>query len=484
MPSTPGRTVSAQVSRVVVVTVVTVALVCRVTVAGAQESGWRLPLEGGRVVAAFDPPRTTYGTGHRGVDLVGDATVTAPAAGTVAFSGQVAGERWVSLDHAGGLRTSYGPLVSIAVVVGATVAPGEVLGEVGRPHGGPPGLHWSARRDGLYLDPMLLVGRLRPALVGPGGWEATGVATVARYEPWDGDHRFGLVPGSPLATGPGYVHAPNPNHVVAIAGLSSATGEPPLDLTHLGFDPRDITELSYRGRDDAGGGQLPYDATDTWSGVEAAADRLDDELRARWRDAPTQAVDLVGHSMGGVVALWYLLTRYDPADPGLPPIGHVVTIASPLEGADLAAGLVSASEDVRARLVLALVGAVLGEDPRSPSVGDLVPGSPVIEAIADGWAGAGADPFAGPLATGTRVLTLGAESDLLVPEHRSDLPGAAHVVLPGTHDGVRRTEAARQVVHAFLADEPVPGEDGGLGHWFSFPVGLVERTAPAWLLPG
>lgn len=195
-------------------------------------------------------------------------------------------------------------------------------------------------------------------------------------------------------------------------------------------------------------------------------------------------MDLVGHSMGGVVALWYLLTRHDPADPGLPPVAHVVTIASPLEGADIAAGLLDAAEDPRARALLAALGHAVGEDPLSQAVADLAPGSPITEGLAAGWDAATADVFAGPLATGTRVLTLGAEVDLIVPEHRSDLRDAPHVVLPGGHDGVRHTEAVRQVVHAFLADEPVPGEDGGLGQLLSHPVGWLERVVPPLLLPG
>jgi hypothetical protein len=461
--------------------------------AAAGPVDYRAPVPG-EVAVGFDAPDGPYGNGHRGVDLRASpgAAVVAAAAGRVAFAGLVAGGRWVTLVHGDGIRTSYGELGSIAVRPGDDLGAGEVVGTVGGAHGRAGIVHWSARRDGIYGDPLaLLEGPWRPALVGPGGWVAGDVPAIPRYGAWDGEHRWGIVPGSPVAAGPGYVHAPNPNHVVAIAGLGSRTGEPPLDVTHLGYHPEDVTVFSYAGRRpgedprDPVRDQRPYGPEHTWRGVEEAALRLRDQLRAQWARAPGQAVDLVGHSMGGVVALYYLVVLHDPADPSLPPIGHVATIASPLEGADLAGGIVAAAEDPVAAAVLAAVGGFVPEhDPLAPAVADLAPGSDVVAAVGAGWEAASQEPYAGPLATGTRVLTLGAQVDLVVAEHRSDLPGADHVVLPGTHDGVRATEAARIVVHEFLSDGPVPGEAGGVGHLLSHPLGWIERQAPGWLLPG
>lgn len=456
---------------------------------------YRLPVPGAEVAEPFRAPLDPYAPGHRGVDLAvpaGRTVVGAAGAGRVVFAGVVAGARWVTLLHADGLRTSYGELSAIAVATGDEVAASDPVGHVGGAHGTPGQVHWSARRDATYLDPMtLLDGPWRPALVGPGGWEVTDVAVVPRYAPWDGEHRFGLVPPSPQARGPGYVHAPNPNHVIAIAGLGSRTGEPPLDVTHLGYRPEDVTVLSYAGRRAGGAAgdptrdQSPYGPEDTWRGVEAAALRLRDQLRVQWARNPGQAVDLVGHSMGGVVALYYLLVLHDPADPTLPPIAHVATLASPLEGADLAGGLVAAADDARAAAVLAVVGALVGDlDPLAPAVADLAPGSSVLDDLGGAWTDARGDVWSSPLASGTRVLTLGGEVDLVVPEHRSDLPGAPHVVLPGTHDGVRATEAARIVLHEFLADAPLPGEAGGIGHVASHPVSWLEARLPGWLLPG
>ncbi|GAB47191.1 hypothetical protein MOPEL_007_00080 [Mobilicoccus pelagius NBRC 104925] len=94
----------------------------------------------------------------------------APADGRVAFVGRVAGRAVVSVDHVapdgvGILRTTYEPVVA-AVAVGATIRRGEVLGDLGpaaSSHCAATGcLHWGARRDETYVDPMsLLGGRVR-----------------------------------------------------------------------------------------------------------------------------------------------------------------------------------------------------------------------------------------------------------------------------------------------------------------------------------
>lgn len=433
----------------------------------------------GQVLRPFAPPATTYGAGHRGVDLAAapGSPVRASAAGVVRFAGPVAGSGWVTVDHGAGLLTSYGPLRAIVVAAGAGVARSDVLGETrGEAHpGSSSSLHWSARRDGVYIDPLRLLAAdpagLTASLDGEGEWWASSRPALPRYDDWDGTHRLGLVPASPVATGPGWVTPPNANHVIGIAGLGTRTGEPPLDLTHLGYADGDVSQFSYAGA-------RPYAPDDTWREVDAAARALEETLRRRWAEHPGQAVDLVGHSLGGLVALHYLLVHHDPLDPTLPPIGHVATIASPLEGADLASAVVAARRHARGLVVTDLAGRLVPElDPGAPVVADLATDSAVVRGLARRWSTATADPWTGPLATGTRVLTLGADGDLVVPVHRSDLPGAEHAVLPGSHDSVRDTEAARWVLRAFLADRPVPAEGGGLGHLVSHVVGWAERRA-------
>jgi murein DD-endopeptidase MepM/ murein hydrolase activator NlpD len=113
------------------------------------------------VVAGFDPPESTWGPGHRGVDLAGRVgqPVRAALAGRIAFAGTIAGRPVVTVAH-GGTRTTYEP-VATALARGTPVAAGEVIGSLGvvGSHCFPRAcLHWGWIRDETYLDPLRLVG--------------------------------------------------------------------------------------------------------------------------------------------------------------------------------------------------------------------------------------------------------------------------------------------------------------------------------------
>ena len=114
-----------------------------------------------QVVRAFDPPDSTYGAGHRGVDLLGHVgqDVHAALAGSVTFAGTLAGRGVVVVDH-GATRTTYEP-VSASVARGTVVGAGDVLGrlQLGGSHCFPRAcLHWGWLRGSSYLDPLRLVG--------------------------------------------------------------------------------------------------------------------------------------------------------------------------------------------------------------------------------------------------------------------------------------------------------------------------------------
>jgi murein DD-endopeptidase MepM/ murein hydrolase activator NlpD len=108
------------------------------------------------VERVFQPPKTEYGAGHRGVDLAAAAgqPVVAALGGTVTFSGRVAGVGWITVDHGAALRTTYGPLDPRVATAGDLVAAGELLGFVAR---GAAHLDWGARLDGQYVDPLALL---------------------------------------------------------------------------------------------------------------------------------------------------------------------------------------------------------------------------------------------------------------------------------------------------------------------------------------
>jgi murein DD-endopeptidase MepM/ murein hydrolase activator NlpD len=90
--------------------------------------------------------------------------VLAAGDGVVVFAGMVAGRPVVSVDHPGGLRTTYEPVAPV-VGAGQPVARGSPIGTLEAGHPGCPGaacLHWGLRRGDTYLDPLLF---LRPPRV-------------------------------------------------------------------------------------------------------------------------------------------------------------------------------------------------------------------------------------------------------------------------------------------------------------------------------
>ena len=122
---------------------------------------WADPLPGAEVTRAFDVLPYRYAAGHRGVDLAGSpgAPVLAAGDGVVAFAGMVAGRSVVSVDHPGGLRTTYEP-VDPSVGAGQAVARGSPLGTLLAGHSGCSAaacLHWGLRRGEDYLAPLALL---------------------------------------------------------------------------------------------------------------------------------------------------------------------------------------------------------------------------------------------------------------------------------------------------------------------------------------
>jgi murein DD-endopeptidase MepM/ murein hydrolase activator NlpD len=122
---------------------------------GSGTSSWPVV---GPVIGAFEPPETPFGAGHRGIDIAASVgtTVVAPEAGVVAFAGKVGGELFVTLDHGGGLTSTYSWLSGALVRRGDAVPRGGAIALSGRGHPGSdvPHLHFGVRRDGVYLDPL------------------------------------------------------------------------------------------------------------------------------------------------------------------------------------------------------------------------------------------------------------------------------------------------------------------------------------------
>ena len=116
----------------------------------------------------FRSPDDPYGPGNRGIEYdtePGDV-VRAAAAGIVVFAGPVAGELHVTVDHGGGVVSSYSYLERISVRVDSGVSQGQVIGLAGDR------LHFGVRVDGSYVDP----GRFIGVRQGQGAARAAGTA--------------------------------------------------------------------------------------------------------------------------------------------------------------------------------------------------------------------------------------------------------------------------------------------------------------------
>lgn len=125
-------------------------------------TGWRWPLDPvPAVLRPFERPASTWGAGHRGVDLaaVEGQAVLAVSAGVITHTGVVAGRPTLTVLHRGGVRTTYEPVLG-SLPVGSRVAAGQAIGTLaltGSHCGASACLHLGAVRGSSYLDPLVLL---------------------------------------------------------------------------------------------------------------------------------------------------------------------------------------------------------------------------------------------------------------------------------------------------------------------------------------
>ncbi|QEO10549.1 murein hydrolase activator EnvC family protein [Protaetiibacter larvae] len=122
------------------------------------------------IVRGFVAPATPYAAGHRGIDVRAPegAEVRAPAGGVVRFAGWVVDRPVLSIDHGGGVVSSYEP-VATTLQAGDRVRRGDVIGTVLAGHCASPCLHLGVRVDGAYLSPLLFLGGQPRAVLLPLG---------------------------------------------------------------------------------------------------------------------------------------------------------------------------------------------------------------------------------------------------------------------------------------------------------------------------
>jgi Peptidase family M23 len=242
------------------------------------------------------------------------------------------------------------------------------------------------------------------------------------------------------------------HRVMVVAGINSsgAAGDRgptvALDVEALGYHP-DEGEVQYFSYAADGG---PYTAAATHGPIEVAAARLGAQLRAMQREQPGREVDLIAHSQGGVVVDWFLGHDYHAGDQTLPPLGNVVTLSSPHEGAPLATAGRQLRSAPAGRAALDAVGRISSlPPPSSRAVQELAEGSPLVERL---WEQGVPEHF--------DFTTIGATEDLVVPATQISVPGATETVAAvdsvNEHSAIVRAPDALQAVRAALEGRPPP----------------------------
>jgi len=456
----------------------------------------------GPVIDPFRPPASPYGPGNRGIEYAtepGEAVV-APADGLVTFAGPVGGTLHVVVLHADGIRTSMSFLAGVLVTRGQQVARGHKIGWAGST------VHFGARRGEVYLDPASLLSGAgsetgpRSVLVPDGPARPLGVeeeaaglrrltaglarrsavasavdlaraAAAAASSAADVEAlaHAAVAAGGPPAlavlaaaaaalaaqgrcTPAGTAPPPRPagrRTLVLVGGLGSSSGDAAvfdLDFGTLGYAPADVLRFSYRGGTTA---EAAYAAGDTLDGIATPAARLAELLAREAAAHPDRPLDVVAHSMGGLVA------RAALASPGTPAPATLVTLATPHGGADLAAMARLSTRTVAGRLFSVGLPAAGGPSPASRSVADLTPGSALLARL-----NATAPP--GPP---TRVAAIGSRTDLVVPPPRARWAGVPITAVPSTtvdlpdagikaHDALPGSAAATREVALAVASAP------------------------------
>lgn len=133
----------------------------RLAALAAAAALWAWPIAAPHPIARpYLAPATPYASGHRGIDIraAEGAWVRAPADGVVHFAGVVVDRPVLSIDHGGGVLSSYEP-VETGLRTGDVVRRGQVIGTLQPGHCGSGScLHFGVRIHGAYVSPLLFLG--------------------------------------------------------------------------------------------------------------------------------------------------------------------------------------------------------------------------------------------------------------------------------------------------------------------------------------
>ena len=219
-----------------------------------------------------------------------------------------------------------------------------------------------------------------------------------------------------------------------------------LDAAALGYDPGEVHYFSY-----AGGGAA-YHPHATWGDLLRQAISLRAQLRGMQAAAPGREVDLVGHSQGGVVVDAFLQLVYDPADPTLPPLGTVVTLASPHQGSPVASLAGALGSSVAGREALAALRSASGDripPGSSRALRQLTEDSPFLRRL-----------WRRRLPDHVEFTSISGADDVTVPANHTEVAGGSAVTVNpdgvSDHTAILRDPAAMAAVRLALEGRAPP----------------------------
>jgi Peptidase family M23 len=214
-----------------------------------------------------------------------------------------------------------------------------------------------------------------------------------------------------------------------------------LDWRSLGYENSEVAWFSYRR------GSPTYSQEDTYGSVVRKARLMSEQLKEQARLHPGRAVDLMGHSQGGLVVRVFLHRFYEGSRDEYPPIGKVVLFASPQEGAPLATLAERIHATPLGMLALDLWDDSVGLGPRTSarSVKQLSEDSRLVERYSDER-----------LPRGIEVLSLSGSLDFVVPAGQTEVEGAQHLTVTANHSGIVHDDEAMRATRAFLEGRALP----------------------------
>lgn len=449
----------------------------------AEDIQWLSPVDA-PVVDPFRPPSNQYSAGNRGLEfgLTESSDVRAVDDGRVSFAGRVGSSLFITVDHGNGLVSTLAYLDRIDVVRGQFVSLGQIVGTAG------PGFHLTARLNGIYIDPALLIAgaEIGVALVKGPDWpdgaaapeRRVGEAVIQRNSlDWLRGTAAGIAelrPSSILLTAAASVDvwhhqectdmssgAPtdadgvpldlNPDHggeriLIQVGGLGSSSESASigaLDPIGLGYSAEDVKAFSYAGgctpqpfgltNDQAEAG-TGYGPDDTYQDINLSAERLADLVEQTADGRPGVTIDLAAHSLGGVVTRRAIEILEERGRIDL--LGTVVTIGSPHRGADLAT----------------IASAAHGGLDLIDLVSDEVAGFRDAESVIQ-LSEVGLDSIGpvGPPPEGPTVVAVADASDLIVPGTNAVWVGATNVLVTSpnpvsAHSNLPGQDAVRDAI--------------------------------------